>query len=79
MLQMRPCCECCGRDLPADAGGALVCSFECTFCADCDARALRGRCPNCEGELRPRPTRIGDALARHPGSSERIVKLGGCP
>ena len=79
MLQMRPCCECCGRDLPADAGGALICSFECTFCADCDERALHGCCPNCGGDLKPRPLRAGDALTRNPAVSERIVKAGGCP
>ena len=33
MLEMRPDCERCGADLPADAGGAFICSFECTFCA----------------------------------------------
>jgi len=75
---MRPCCECCGRDLAADADDALICSFECTFCRDCDARALHGRCPNCGGALRPRPTRSGSALLRHPASTERIVKPAGC-
>ena len=79
MLQMRPCCECCGRDLAPGAGDALICSFECTFCADCDARTLHGRCPNCGGDLQKRPTRTGDALARNPAVVERTVKPGGCP
>ena len=35
MLAMRPNCERCGTDLPAEAPGAFICSFECTFCADC--------------------------------------------
>ena len=35
MLEMRPDCERCGVDLPADAGGAFICSFECTYCAEC--------------------------------------------
>jgi len=35
MLEMRPDCERCGTDLPADAGGAFIGSFECTFCAPC--------------------------------------------
>ncbi len=70
MLAMRPDCERCGRDLPADAEGALICSFECSFCASC-ADTLLGVCPNCRGVLRPRPTRVGDALVRTPASTER--------
>ena len=34
-LEMRPDCERCGLDLPAEAPGAFICSFECTFCAEC--------------------------------------------
>ena len=46
MLEMRPDCERCGTDLPADQGGAFICSFECTFCADCaDARGALKRNP----------------------------------
>lgn len=70
MLAMRPDCERCGADLPADAGGAFICSFECTFCAGC-AEALDERCPNCGGELRDRPARAGDALRRHPADPAR--------
>lgn len=73
MLDMRPDCERCGVDLPAAEPGAFVCSFECTFCAAC-AEALDDRCPNCGGELMDRPTRTGDALARHPASTERHYK-----
>jgi hypothetical protein len=69
-LEMRPDCERCGTDLPAEAGGAFICSFECTFCAEC-ADALDERCPNCGGELMDRPTRVGDALKRNPASTER--------
>jgi uncharacterized protein len=70
MLAMRPDCERCGVDLPADAPGAFICSFECTFCADC-AEALDDRCPNCGGELVDRPTWTGDRLKRHPATTER--------
>lgn len=70
MLDMRPDCERCGADLPADAGGAFICSFECTFCAAC-AEALDERCPNCKGELLDRPTRVGAALRDHPAATER--------
>ncbi len=77
MLTMRPGCECCDRDLPADASGALICSFECTFCAAC-AAALHHVCPNCGGELLARPTRPASKLARYPASTERVFKPAGC-
>ncbi|MET0239344.1 MAG: DUF1272 domain-containing protein [Sphingobium sp.] len=73
MLDMRPDCERCGTDLPAQAGGAFICSFECTFCAEC-AESLDDRCPNCGGELVDRPARVGDALKRNPASTERRFK-----
>lgn len=64
MLQLRPNCERCGADLPP-AADAAICSFECTFCGDC-ARAMSGTCPNCGGDLCPRPVRPAHLLARHP-------------
>ncbi|MBH5320971.1 DUF1272 domain-containing protein [Aurantiacibacter sediminis] len=73
MPEMRPDCERCGTDTPADLPGAFICSFECTFCADC-ADALDDACPNCGGELTDRPTRHGEALAKHPASTERRFK-----
>ncbi len=73
MLEMRPDCEKCGVDLAADAGGAFICSFECTFCAVC-ADALDERCPNCGGELLDRPTRVGAMLAKSPASTVRKFK-----
>jgi len=48
MLEMRPDCERCGVDLPANQPGAFICSFECTFCAEC-SDALDDHCPNCGG------------------------------
>ena len=79
MLQMRPGCECCDRDLPADAGGAFVCSFECTFCAACADTVLKGVCPNCGGGLVARPLRTGALLAKYPATTVRTLKLDGCP
>jgi len=78
MLEMRPSCECCDRDLPADAAGAFVCSFECTFCAACAARPLNGKCPNCGGGLLARPLRSGAMLAKFPAIAHRTVKAAGC-
>ena len=72
MLELRPGCECCDVDLPADSPLARVCSFECTFCATCTERLLHGRCPNCGGELLPRPRRAIEKLAAHPASIRRV-------
>ena len=71
MLDMRPDCERCGADLPADQHGAFICSFECSFCAEC-TDAMEDRCPNCGGELVDRPVRSGANLAKHPASTIRM-------
>lgn len=78
MLQLRPNCECCDRDLPADSADALICSFECTFCRECASNNLQGICPNCGGELLSRPRRPADKLERSPASSQRVLKPTGC-
>jgi hypothetical protein len=78
MLQMRPGCECCDRDLPPDSRDARICSFECTFCVDCVETKLKGVCPNCGGDLMPRPTRAAAKLANNPASTTRIFKPEGC-
>jgi uncharacterized protein len=77
MLQLRPNCECCDRDLPPHATDALICTFECTFCVDC-ARTLQGHCPNCGGELMTRPRRPAQLLDKYPASTERVFKPAGC-
>lgn len=75
MLELRPNCECCDKDLPPDAADAVICTYECTFCADCASKRLPGgRCPNCGGELVRRPVRPAARLATHPASSKRVVK-----
>lgn len=77
MLTMRPNCERCDRDLPADATDAVICSFECTFCRACNDEFLHATCPNCQGVLTTRPTRVGASLAEHPASTQRIVAESG--
>jgi hypothetical protein len=75
MLKLKPNCECCGKALPPDAADALICSFECTFCAQCASERLPGgQCPNCGGELVRRPARPATMLERYPASTERVVK-----
>ncbi len=71
MLDMRPDCESCGKDLPADQAGALICSFECTFCDGCNTDNLHGVCPNCGGSLTARPLRSAELLERYPASTDR--------
>jgi uncharacterized protein len=55
-LEMRESCERCGAPLAADTD-ARICSFECTFCPVC-TEAMSAVCPNCGGELVPRPRRF---------------------
>jgi hypothetical protein len=57
MLALRPNCELCDVDLPPTALNARICSYECTFCADCVDKVLRNVCPNCGGAFVPRPIR----------------------
>ena len=78
MLELRPNCECCDRDLPPQSPDARICSFECTFCAQCTDGKLSGRCPTCGGEFVPRPRRVGAALARNPASTRRVLEPQGC-
>ncbi|HCK84012.1 MAG TPA: DUF1272 domain-containing protein [Hyphomonadaceae bacterium] len=74
MLKLKPNCERCDRDLPPDSADARICTFECTFCADCAERVLGGVCPNCSGNFAPRPIRPPAMLAKYPASTERVRK-----
>lgn len=78
MLELRPNCECCDRDLPPEATDAVICTFECTFCADCAEQRLGGACPNCGGNFSPRPIRPAALLAKYPPSTRRVFKAEGC-
>jgi hypothetical protein len=78
MLQLRPNCECCDKDLPPNAADARICTYECTFCAQCVENVLHNVCPNCGGGFTPRPVRPiverrpGLCLAKQPGSTKRV-------
>ena len=78
MLELRPSCECCDIDLPPDSRDALICTFECTFCARCVDEVLGGTCPNCGGDFAPRPIRPPAQLLAHPASTIRVVRAS-CP
>ena len=77
-LELRPNCEYCDRDLPAASPLARICSYECTFCADCVETRIHNVCPNCGGGFAPRPIRPagewrpGLSLAKRPASLKRV-------
>lgn len=76
MLELRPTCEHCNVALPPASTAARICSFECTFCADCVANVLGNVCPNCGGGFAPRPIRPSKpwrgsaSLVAHPATRE---------
>jgi hypothetical protein len=77
-LQLRPNCEYCDKDLPPNSTEARICSYECTFCADCVEHKLHNVCPNCGGGFVPRPIRPANAwrpgisVEKHPASDKRV-------
>jgi uncharacterized protein len=77
-LQLRPNCEYGDKDLPPRSAEARICSYECTFCADCVENKLGNVCPNCGGGFVARPIRPatewrpGLSLATRPPSSKRV-------
>ena len=78
MLKLRPNCEYRDKNLAPAAADARICSFECTFCAECVEKHLHNVCPNCGGGFAPRPIRPtterrpGVGLAKQPASVERV-------
>lgn len=74
MLELRPNCENCDKDLPANAENAMICTFECTFCKGCVDNHLAGICPNCGGNFNQRPIRPDHLLIKYPPSEKRIFK-----
>ena len=76
-LQLRPNCEYCDKDLPPNAADARICSYECTFCADCVETKIFNVCPNCGGGFVPRPIRPerewrpGVCVIKHAPSDKR--------
>lgn len=79
MLEIRPNCECCDKDLPPQSTQAYICTYECTFCNNCVTNVLFNVCPNCGGGFTKRPIRPtterrpGISLAHQPASRERVL------
>jgi hypothetical protein len=77
-LALRPNCEYCDTDLPPHDTRARICTYECTFCADCVVTHLRNVCPNCGGGFVPRPIRPrtawrpGLSTTERPPSTKRV-------
>lgn len=80
MLELRPNCEWCDKDLPPDAQDARICSYECTYCAHCVETVLQNVCATCGGSFTPRPIRPKGAhragktlgLGHQPASTTRV-------
>ncbi|MCF6272645.1 MAG: DUF1272 domain-containing protein [Rhodobacteraceae bacterium] len=78
MLKIRPNCELCDCNLPPEAENAMICSYECTYCAACAQGVLANVCPTCGGGFQPRPIRPARAwreglgLGVHPASEARV-------
>lgn len=78
MLEIRPNCELCDKDLPPDSTEACICTYECTFCSNCVDNILKNVCPNCGGGFTNRPVRpkvehrYGVSLEYNPASTRRI-------
>src|SRR6056297_961784 len=80
MLELRPNCELCDKDLPPQSTEARICSYECTYCAKCVEEVLHNVCPTCGGGFVPRPIRpqgqyregLMLGLANQPASTTRV-------
>ncbi len=80
MLELKPNCELCDKDLPPESAEARICTYECTYCADCVENVLHDVCPTCGGNFVPRPIRPKTAwrsdkklgLGYHPASTTRV-------
>ena len=79
-LELRPNCELCDKDLPPHSAEARICSYECTYCAECVDNVLHNVCPICGGNFVPRPLRPSKSwrpeeklgLINHPASEKRV-------
>ncbi|MDY0779805.1 DUF1272 domain-containing protein [Tenacibaculum sp. IB213877] len=72
MLEIRPNCEHCGKDLPYNSVEAMICSFECTYCKNCATKVFNNICPSCGGGFEKRPVRPSEKLGKYPASEKRV-------
>lgn len=74
MLEIRQHCENCDRALPNDGLEAMICTYECTFCAECVENILQNVCPNCGGGFEKRPSRPKNELIKNPPRKDKVIK-----
>lgn len=74
MLEIRPSCENCKKQLPNNSNEAMICSYECTFCIECVEHVLENVCPNCGGGFERRPTRPHAQLVKFPVRNDIVFK-----
>ena len=74
MLEIRLSCEQCDKPLPNDSSEAMICTYECTFCAECVKNILQNVCPNCGGGFEKRPSRPKALLKKHPAREDKVFK-----
>lgn len=74
MLEIRQHCENCDRALPNDSLEAMICRYECTFCAECVENILQNVCPNCGGGFEKRPSRPKNELIKNPPRKDKVIK-----
>lgn len=74
MLEIRPNCEHCNKELPNTATDAMICSYECTYCKACALEIFENVCPSCSGNFVPRPIRPQKEIECNPASIKRIFK-----
>ena len=72
MLDIRPNCEHCGKDLPNTSTDAMICSFECTYCAECALDVFKNVCPSCTGNFVKIPIRPAKMIDQYPASTKRV-------
>ncbi len=74
MLEIRPVCENCNKDLPNNSVEAMICTFECTFCQDCVSNILHDVCSNCGGGFEKRPIRPKEKLVKYPQKTQQYYR-----
>ena len=74
MLEIRPNCEHCNKNLPNTSTEAMICSFECTYCKTCALGIFKNVCPSCSGNFVERPIRPSKMITKHPASVKQIFK-----
>lgn len=73
MLEIRPNCEHCGKDLPNTSTEAMICSFECTYCRECALEIFENVCPSCAGNFVERPIRPSKMIEKYPASEKKVL------